>query len=276
MGQLRINNNRHFKEKGSKFLNWIHLTQDGEQWRTLLNMTYRFHKSQEISWTAKRLLAFQEWLYSMYLFKSMIRGIASDLTREGPRTRILVHLKERKICFVCPPDDLRLLAACTSNTCHDEVYTLQSTANWCYQIPVLLNHCWYGRHIHWTLTKCIFEFGGTGTAVCKPSARTLWVSEQLGPSSWQNEMREGRRTDTQCGIFLPVMFNSQHNGRMLQNTAILGTPYIKCMKLTYNAERVSLRMISPPMIIYWFGRNSVLGIYTKSFNFFIFINISLI
>jgi hypothetical protein len=45
----------------------IHLAQDKDQWRVLVNWVVNLHKMQGIYWLASRLLAFQEALCSIEL-----------------------------------------------------------------------------------------------------------------------------------------------------------------------------------------------------------------
>jgi hypothetical protein len=48
-------------------MEWIHLAQDRDQWRDLMNtaMNFRFHKILGSSWVAAKLPASQEGLISM-------------------------------------------------------------------------------------------------------------------------------------------------------------------------------------------------------------------
>lgn len=53
------------KKQFTRLMQWIYVAEDGNQWPAPVNMwTLEFHMWMEISWPAKRLSAFQDWLCS--------------------------------------------------------------------------------------------------------------------------------------------------------------------------------------------------------------------
>jgi hypothetical protein len=66
------------EETGSEGVDWIHLAQDRDQWRALVNtvMNLRVHNMLGISWVDEQLLASQEGFSCMELVKRISQSVS--------------------------------------------------------------------------------------------------------------------------------------------------------------------------------------------------------